>query len=217
MSEARKVVKRVKNAVQFSDGTIRVDGVRASYPHLAEPFSSDDGKGKFGIVAMLPKETHREAAKLVSDFIKDLLAEKKERVSTDKRFFRDGNDTDKEEYQDHWVISANESRRPSVRHRSGAKMEKDEIEESIYGGCWVNVLIRPWFQDGQRVGKGYGKRVNAGLVGVQYVKEGEAFGDGRIDDEDAWDSVEDEGGFDDDMDGGSSKRSSDDFDDDDDI
>ena len=48
----------------------------------------------------------------------------------------------------------------------------------IYGGCWVNILVRPWFQNNK-----YGKRVNAGVVAVQFRKDDEPFGSGRISDD----------------------------------
>lgn len=39
-----------------------------------------------------------------------------------------------------------------------------------YGGCYVNANIEIWPQDNQ-----FGKRINATLLGVQFVKDGEAF------------------------------------------
>src|SRR5690606_35028412 len=97
-----------------------------------------------------------------------------------------------------WVVTARESRQPSVRDRRGGLiLDKSKIENMIYGGCYANILIRPWYQDGQKVGKGYGKRINAGIVGVQFVRDGEPFGEGRIDDTDAWEDVSGQAGSDD--------------------
>lgn len=39
-----------------------------------------------------------------------------------------------------------------------------------YGGCYVNASIDVWPQD-----NGFGKRINAQLKGVQFVKDGDAF------------------------------------------
>lgn len=194
----RTVVKKVENAVIYSDGTIRIDNVRASYPHLSEPYSKDGEKGKYGITGILPKETHRAAAKLVKGAIDEMMAFNKTKVATDKMYFKDGNNTDKDEYQEAWIVSSSESRAPSVRARSGGKLGKEQIDEMFYGGCWVNILIRPWYQDGQKTGKGYGKRINAGLVAVQFVRDDESFGDGRIDDEGVWEEEDDDNAFDDD-------------------
>lgn len=44
----------------------------------------------------------------------------------------------------------------------------------IYAGCYVNASIEIWAQDNQ-----YGKRLNASLRGIQFVKDGDAFSGGR--------------------------------------
>jgi hypothetical protein len=42
-----------------------------------------------------------------------------------------------------------------------------------YSGCYVNVSIDVWAQDNK-----YGKRINAQLKGIQFVRDGDAFGGG---------------------------------------
>lgn len=204
----REVVTKVSNAVLYSDGTIRIDNVRASYPHLDKAFAGKNDKGedtaaKFGIVGMLPKKTHTAAKELIKKVIQDIMKENDTKVSTDKWFLRDGDNHEQETYDDHWIVSARESRRPSVRDRKGTPLSEKEVADTIYGGCYVNILLRPWYQDGVKVGKGYGKRINAGLVAVQFVRDGEAFGEGRIDDEGVFETVDDDdNGFNDDNEDG---------------
>jgi hypothetical protein len=204
----RTVVKKVPNAVLYSDGCIRIDNVRASYPHLDAPWAgkNDDGddkkkKAKYGIVGLLPKDTHKQAKDLVKEAILHMLAENETKVSTDKWFLTDGDKGEKVEEEGHFKISARETKRPTCRNRDKTILDKDEVAEVIYGGCYVNILIRPWYQDGVKVAKGYGKRINAGLVAVQFVRDGEPFGEGGIDDEGVFDDFEDDdGGFGDDDD-----------------
>lgn len=43
----------------------------------------------------------------------------------------------------------------------------------VYSGCYVNAQIELWAQDNS-----YGKRINAQLKGVQFVRDGDAFGGG---------------------------------------
>lgn len=43
----------------------------------------------------------------------------------------------------------------------------------VYSGCFVNAQIELWAQDNS-----YGKRINAQLKGVQFVRDGDAFGGG---------------------------------------
>ncbi len=191
----RTIVKKVKNAVLFSDGTIRIDNVRGSYVHLDKAYKgrSEDGGSveavaKYSIVGIMPKGTHEAAKDLVMEVIRKVLADNKDaKVAKDKRFIRDGDDSEKDEYEKSWTVSAREERRPKCRDRAGELVEEiEDVREQFVSGYWFNILIRPWFQDNK-----YGKRVNAGLVGVQFVKKDETFGDGAIDDNDAWDTVDD--------------------------
>lgn len=192
------VVEKIKNGVIYEDGYFKIIDARVSFPHLARPYKGkdDDGnpkkKGSFGIVGMLePGKRHGAIIEAMEDYITDLISKNKGgKVSADRRFLRDGDEGDREEYEGHMVVSARESKRPSVRDGEGDLLDpvddEERIEEMIYGGCYCDILIRVWYQDGVKVGKGYGKRVNAGLVGVKYSREGESFGEGRIDDSAAW-------------------------------
>jgi hypothetical protein len=198
------VQERVKNGIIYKDYFARLDNVRVSFPHLARPYKGkdDDGdrkkKGSYGIVAMLEEgKKHGALIEALQDQIAAIIkANDGGKVSADRRFLRDGNDADREEYEGHWIVSARETKRPNVRDADGELLDpvddEDRIEELIYGGCYCDILIRIWFQDGVKVGKGYGKRVNAGLVTVKFREDGESFGEGRIDDSDAW-GEDDEG------------------------
>jgi hypothetical protein len=205
-AEERTVVKRVKFGVLYSDGTIRVENVRASYPHLLEPYAGEDEDGKkqeaaYGIVGLLPKKTHVAVKDLCKARIDEILREKKVKaIPADKKFLRDGDLAAKAEFEGMFSISAREKRAPRLLVPSKQKVQigsrvsiggrERKSEEVFYGGCWVNILIRPWWQDNR-----FGKRVNAGLVAVQFLRDDEAFGEGRITDdqiEDSFESLEDD-------------------------
>lgn len=199
-----EVKKKVKNAVLYTNGMIRIDNVRGSYVHLDKPYAgrADDGSDttpKFSIIGILPKETHEEAKKLIVEEMTRILDEKKSKVAKDKKFIRDGDDQEKDEYEGAWTVSAREERKPKCRDRAGNLVEdRDEIADMFVSGYWYNILIRPWYQDNK-----FGKRLNAGLVGVQFVRKDEPFGMAAIDDSDAWDAVDsDEDDFEDDADDG---------------
>lgn len=195
----REIVSRVTNAVLYSDGLIRLDNVRISYPHLDKAWSrNEDEVKKFSMVAMLDKKTHKAARQLVEKRIEELMRENKtERLSADKKFLRDGDLSDKLEYEGYWTVSANETRRPAVRGANNEVLDSDEILNTIYAGCYVSVLIRPWFQDNK-----FGKRVNSGLVAVKFMRDGEPLGEGAITDDDIDDIYDefDDSGYDDDDD-----------------
>jgi hypothetical protein len=72
-------------------------------------------------------------------------------------------------------------------------------DDVIYAGCWVHILIRPWWQDSAE----WGKRVNAGLTAIQFCRDDEPFGESRITPEDVdntFDDFSEEGsGYDDEL------------------
>jgi hypothetical protein len=210
-----EVVESVPNAQRYQEGLILIKNVRASYPHVLKPMANKDATGKvtgesYSIKVLLPKETHEEAAKLCRRAITKILKEsnKSEPIPSDRRFLQDGDprdedDTGKPEEKGCWVISARETKRPIVidnrrdpKTGKPRRLNPDDPRdvERIYGGCFVNIMIRPWWQS-----NAFGKRVNAGLSVVQFVRDGEPFGTGRITDDvvDRRFEVEDEGEVDD--------------------
>lgn len=203
------VKERVANCILYENGMIRVDNVRLSYPHLDKVWKKegDAGEAKFSCTGMMPKKTHEAAKSLIAREMKRVLAEAKISVPSDKKFLRDGDAGTSEDddddvvnsYADHWFVNARETNRPTLRDKSGAKLDPvddlDTIKELFYGGAWGHMLIRPWVQNNK-----HGKRLNAGLVGVMFSKDDQAFGQGRIDDSGAWDDVAPAGGDDDDDD-----------------
>lgn len=202
----RTVVTKVTNAVHYSDGTIRIDNVRLSYPHLDEPYKSEgeDGSTKlsYNLEAMLPKDTHMAAKDLVKQVLLKLQTDNDVKVKMEHWCLKNGDDSDNPQYEGHFLVKAADSRRPSVRNRDGSVMSEREIADKIYGGCWANILIRPWYFNGKaKNGKTYPKRLLSNLVGVQFVRDDEAFGEGRISDEGVFGAVGGGDGMDDD-DGG---------------
>lgn len=181
----------------YEGGYIKILNARASYPHLDEPYSGDDGgKPKYSIVGLADKTTHEAVKDACIEVIGGLKkANQDAKVAKDKLFIKDGDGSDKDEHEGMWVISAREDKRPKVRDGNGDLLEVDEIADAIYPGCYVDIIIRPWFQD-----NAYGKRINANLLSVKFRADGEPFGEGRIDDDDLWDDDDNGGGFDDDDD-----------------
>jgi Protein of unknown function (DUF2815) len=106
----------------------------------------------------------------------------KGRIPADKLFMRDGAGMAKPEQEESWLIAASESRRPDVINRDKSRLnEEDDI---VYAGCFVNVLIRPWAQSNI-----HGKRLNANLLAVQFVRDGERFGAERPDIDEAFGDI----------------------------
>ncbi len=210
VQERREVVKDVGKAVLYSDGTIRINEVRASYPHIGTPYQGKEGKPRYGVVGLMPKgKAYRAAKDLIRDEINRIVREqnKGKDIAGKNKFIRDGDESGREEYEGMFEIHAGENppRRPSARSnvrdpKTGKPkvLSPAEADEMIFPGCWVNILIRPWWQNNE-----YGKKVNANLIAVQYVRSDESFGQGRVSEDDidqTFDEfADDESGYDDEL------------------
>lgn len=192
----RTVVKKVKNATLYSDGTIMLALVRASYPHVDKKWAKNPSKDTpaYSIVGILPTDTHQEAIDLCLEVIQGIIKDqnKGKDIPDDKYFVRDGKPTKKPEYAGAWTVHARETdNRPVVLNPDKTEMEQDEIKSTIKAGHRIDILIDPWWQDND-----HGQRVNASLRAVRYRYEDEEIGEGTMDKDTAISS------FDDDDDGG---------------
>lgn len=169
------------------DGAYRLDNVRLSYPHLFEPWGKKptDVK-KYSATGIIDPKTHKDAIKtLLEDFKALGQAELGIKIGRDMLCLRDGTDSGKEEQEGMWVLRTSETKRPSVRNTDMTPLiEEDNV---VYAGCRVHILFRPWVQDNE-----WGKRVNAGLIGIKFHLDDEAFSstapvdvDEAFDDDDA--------------------------------
>lgn len=228
---ALTLVKRGDNFELFTDGknsVLKVKNVRVSFPACGEPQDQKDDDGQptgekaWQITPMLEKGKHDAAIAECRKLIDQLLIENnpdnkngeknKLKMKAEYIALKDGNNETRSEYEGHWVISCNEkTRAPSIRDLRGESItDRDEIDKLFYGGCTAHVMLRFWFFKGTAKGKAqtFPKRVCAGFVGAQFVKATEAFGQGRIDDTDAWGSAEEDAGDVDNDDGlGGGKKS----------
>jgi hypothetical protein len=71
----------------------------------------------------------------------------------------------------HWYVngSAAEGNPPDVRDLNASKITDPRLGRP-YNGCMVNVVLDIYAQDNE-----FGKRINAGLLGVQFVADGDKF------------------------------------------
>lgn len=218
VKEKRRIVRKVEGVCAlFSDNTIRLDNVRLSYPWVgkAQKNTDDDGNETwtYSCVALLDKDTHIEAMKMCRDAVVRLEKTKPAdkngkpfKVPASKRFIKNGDAVDEDgdrlygpEGEGMWMVSSRERNRPLLRGpkkdpKTGKaqRLTPEQATSMFYGGCYGTVLIRPWLMDNK-----YGKRINAGLVAVQFLRDGEPFGEGRIGEDDADESFDGEDAGDD--------------------
>ncbi len=192
---ARQIVKKVKNGILYDDGCVRIDGVICSYPHLDKPWKKNErDREKYSVTGLAPKETHGEVKALLVEVINNLLTSNKMgKIGAEHKFVRNGDTEDgplKPETEGMWIIKASENpdRPPKVRDQLTKLLSPDQIAKLIYPGCVINILVRPWAQNNE-----HGKKINANIIGVQFVRDGTRIGEAAIDDDDAWDELEVEG------------------------
>jgi len=152
---------------------IKLQNVRLSFPSLFRKavFSGEDTK--FEGTFLLNKADHADKIAEIEKAIEDIIAGKLKgaKLKADKICFKDGDEIDYDGYAGCMSIKASNSKRPMVLDRDRAPLTEDDNRP--YSGCYVNAVLELWAQDNQ-----YGKRINANLLGVQFFKDGEPFGDG---------------------------------------
>ena len=175
----------------------QLKNVRLSFPSVFKRAVFQGEEGKFEATFLLDK-TDKKQKKLIDRAIDEAIKEAKIKVAFDKRCMKDGDEAEYDGYAGMWSIKAGSNSRPTVIGRDRSPLVEDD--DVIYAGCYVNAILDIWVQNNQ-----YGKRANANLFGIQFVKDGEAFGRGNVDVTDEFEDVdepdeEDEDGLGDDED-----------------
>lgn len=167
--------------------SIMLKNVRLSFPSLwqTEKFGSED-TGKYAATFILNKEQHKteidKLKKLITEGVKAEL--KVPNLPPEKICLKDGDNTERPEYQGAYIIKASTKKRPTVIDRDKTPLAEDDGKP--YAGCYVNCIIDLWYQDNK-----FGKRINANLHGVQFAADGESFAD-ATDVADEFEAIEEE-------------------------
>jgi ssDNA-binding protein len=162
--------------VQTFSIDIRLENVRLSFPSIFKPnensqFKNDKGESKYEATFLLDKVKDAIQIQKIREALKD-IGMKAWPAGWPKSLEVCLQDGDKKEYDGYagkMYIKGSSSKRPAVIHR-----DKSPIVESdgiVYAGCYVNAVIRLWVQDNK-----FGKRINAALNGIQFVRDGDPFG-----------------------------------------
>jgi len=84
-----------------------------------------------------------------------------------------------------WSASASNKKRPTTINRDRTPVS--ETDNVLYSGCYVNAFVDVWPQDNE-----HGKRINVALTGVQFVRDGDAFGGSKVASADAFQDISSE-------------------------
>lgn len=182
--------------------SIRIENVRLAFPALYKPKAFAGGAedtAKYGATLLISK-TDTETIQRVKDEMLAAATKRWEKtaqknydalVAQDRTALRDGDI--KEQYdgfEGAMYISASNNAKPIVIGKDRAKLEEDS--GLPYAGCFVNASIEFWAQDNK-----FGKRINATLRGVQFVRDGDAFSGSAPASVDEFDDLGVQGGADD--------------------
>ena len=154
---------------------IKMQAVRLSFPSLfnTAKFGGED-TGKYEATFVLDKVEHAEVIAGIKAQIDRLMKEElKGKVPSDKLCLKDGDEMGRPEFEGKYTIKASTKKRPLVINRD--KSPITESDNVIYAGCYVNAIVSLWAQNNS-----WGRRINAQLDGVQFCRDGEAFGDGAV-------------------------------------
>lgn len=204
--------ERTAHTVLFTNGCIRLMG-RFTYAYVAESQKNENDEGKtvetWSSGILMPKNTHKDGLVLCIRRIREICADNKMKdIPSDKKFCKDGDKTDKEEYQNMWVATGRSYEpvklygpaRDPATGKTQVIAPGRAARDLFYGGAEGALILRPYWN----VHPKGGKRVTAALIGIQFLKHNDPFGEGRLSEEaiaDGFDSSDDDGGFGDDAGG----------------
>jgi hypothetical protein len=179
----------------MSDQELRLNNVRLAFADaIFQAKAGGDGEGKpaFSCTFILPPN-HPDLPKLKAAMTAAANAKWGEKagetlkrlIAGDKVCLRNGDSkSDYDGFAGNFYVSARSNVRPLVI--DGDRTPLTESDGKPYSGCFVNGKIAVWAQDNK-----FGKRINAQLQGVQFFRDGDAFGGGRPASVDEFETVSD--------------------------
>jgi Protein of unknown function (DUF2815) len=169
--------------------------VRLSYPNVfTAKKAQDSDKMSFSAAFLMDKVINAAdiaAVKAACLFVKQEDGKGKSPGGPDRVCIRDGSfKEDKEGYGPGIeFVTARSDTRPGVVGRDGRTPLAAE-DGILFAGCFVNASIRIWWQDHPK----HGKRINAALMNIQFVRKGEPFGESKVAPEEQFENLGDENG-----------------------
>lgn len=156
---------------------IKLQNVRLAFSqNLFEPGVMEAGQDpKYSSTFILPPD--HPQIELIKKTVETVAKEKwgdkylpiyKNLVQSDKAVLHNGDTKTSDGFAGNLFVSA--SSKDKVKVVDANREELTKKSGRPYAGCYVNAIIDIWAQDNQ-----YGKRINAKLGGVQYLRRGDAF------------------------------------------
>jgi hypothetical protein len=164
---------------------------RHSATYLIEPGSANDKAIKAAIMAVAEEKWPKKAKQMIEGM----------KGNTNKFCYQNGDLKDYDGYQGMWYIAGHRKQsdgQPLILDVNKAPLTAKDGKP--YGGCYVNASIDIYAQDGENCG------IRCGLLGVQFLRDGDSFGGASKSKGDEFDDLGE--GSDADFDGGGSVEDS---------
>lgn len=177
-------------AEKDTTGQVYLKEVRLSYPHLIEKQkANEDAEPKYSCAFIIDPSTKdgKRNIKLIEKALDEACMKEWKKPFSKMRFKEDrccyfsGDDVfdsdgnPKIGYEGMMIIKASNKNRVDLRHRDKSVVEPDD--SPFFGGCYGEAIIRLYGTP-----KGGSNGLFASLELVRYVRKGEAFGAGPVDD-----------------------------------
>lgn len=158
---------------------IQLAGVRLAFPDLfeAKPFEAGGPKRYSATFLIEPgTENDKKIRAAIAEVAKEKFGKKADanlkawEGNSNKHCYIDGAKKEYDGYEGMWALSTHRREidgRVTVIDRN--KQPLSPADGKPYGGCYVNASVDIWGQEGQYPG------MRCGLLGVQFVKDGDAF------------------------------------------
>jgi len=168
--------------------TITLKNVRLSFPQIWTPKAYMEGQTpKYSANLLLDKDADAEQIAKLKKAIKQAATAgfNGDIPKGLKTFLGDGNDKAYDGYENAMFVSCSSRQRPTTIDRDRTQLVEEDGK--LYAGCYVNAAISCWVQNNN-----WGKRLNANLLALQFVKDGEQFGGGGVQVDEIFDDISDE-------------------------
>lgn len=166
---------------------LKLQNVRLSFPSLFNKAVFNGNTTKFEATFLMPKGSPQH--KQTQDAIDAFIAEKfqgKAPKGIKITAFTDGDEKDYDGYEGQMALKGGSTKRVLLIDKD--KTPLTEEDGRLYAGCYVNAIVEFWFSD-HPLG---GKQILGNLLGVQFAKDGDSFGDNTGASIDDFDEIDDE-------------------------
>ena len=166
---------------------LKLQNVRLSFPSLFNKAVFNGNVTKYEGTFLMPKGSPQH--KQTQDAIDAFIAEKfqgKAPKGLKITCFTDGDEKDYDGYEGQMALKGGSTKRVLIIDKD--KTPLVEEDGRLYAGCYVNAIVEFWYSD-HPLG---GKQILGNLLGVQFAKDGDSFGDNTGASIDDFDEIDDE-------------------------